>query len=214
MPTQEDYLTALAIAREACAEKDPRVQAGHSGAVWTPSGKGAGGAGVVEVPFLTTPYVIRCPGGEVSYKETAGKDPALWEQILLLHYFTTADGTPLSGQWISLKEIPDSRLYLPNFEKRAVAPLLGRFGDRPESVHEPVRRLGGAADVPGGDVGVTVPVFPRVPVTILFWKGDEEFPPRVHILFDRTIAGYLPTEDIILTSQMLAFRLIALAGKG
>lgn len=213
MPTQEDYLTALAIAREECAEKDPRVQAGRSGALWTPSGTGSGGAGVAEVRFLATPYLIRCPGGDVAYRAKSEKEPALWEQILLLHYFNTADGTPLSGHWISVKEIPDSRLYLPIFDKRAVAPLLGRFGTDPNRAREAARSIGGR-DADGGDVGVTVPVFPRVPVTILFWKADEEFSPRVQILFDRTIVRYLPTEDIILTSQMLAFRLIALAGQG
>jgi len=206
-------LTALAIARGEYEKKDPKRQAERAGALWVPSGSGAEGSGSAELPFLGTPYVIRGPGGDVTYREKRGKEPALWEQILLLHYFTTADGVPISGKWISLKEIPDSRLYLPTFEKRAVLPLLGRFGNRPEDIREAARALGGRAE-DGGDVSVTVPVFPRVPISVLLWKGDEEFPPRVQILFDRTIVRYLPTEDIILTSQMMAFRLTALAGTG
>jgi len=50
-----------------------------------------------------------------------------------------------------------------------------------------------------------------VPVTLVFWKGDEEFPPRLSILLDKSISHYLPTEDIVLASQMFALRLIGMA---
>jgi len=213
MPTQEDFLMALAIAQEETRRKDPARQSERSGALWSPAGTGPGEAGIAELPFLATRYIIRSPGAEVSYREEGDKAPALWEKILVLHYFTHADGSPLSGKWISVKEIPDSRLYLPNFEKRVVVPLLGRFGNDPEAIRNPARELGGRK-AEGADVAVTVPVFPRVPVTVLFWKGDEEFPPRIQVLFDETVVHYLPTEDIILSSQMLSFRLIGLAGKG
>ncbi len=214
MPTTEDFEMALAIAQDDYQQKDAREQVNRAGASWHPdeeAGEGAG-AGHVVVPFLSTRYEIRPPRGEVSYLEEGGKEPALWEKILLLHYFNTADGSALSQEPISFKEIPEGKLYLPNFEKRAVAPLLGRFGRDPEEVWEPARSVGGRRSELG-DFSVTIPAFPRVPVTLVFWKQDEEFPERLTILFDRTVVGYLPTEDIILSTQMLAFRLIGLAGK-
>ena len=208
----EDFEMAFAIAQQMYQEKDPIIQAEKSGSIWTDYGSSGEGVARAELPFLGTPYLIKGPEGDVCYKEDTGKEPALWEKIIVLHYFTTSDGTPLSQKWISVKEIPDSRLYLTNFEKRAVTPLLGRFGNNPEKIWEPARKLGGRkADV--GDVAFTLPVFPRVPITLQFWKADEEFPPRINILFDKTIIHYLPTEDIILASQMLTFRLIGLAGK-
>ena len=77
---------------------------------------------------------------------------------------------------------------------------------------EPARALGGRRSELG-DFSVTIPAFPCVPVTLVFWKKDEEFPERLTILFDGTVVNYLPTEDIILTAQMMAFRLIGMAGK-
>ncbi len=209
MPTEQDFLTALSIAQDEYKKMEPNSQLERSGSIRIP---GQDDSDHVELPFLGTHYVIRAPNGEVRYRDPGEKEPALWERIIVLHYFTTADGSPLSQKWITVKEIPDSRLYLPNFEKRAVVPLLGRFGKQPEEIREPARKLGGrTADI--GDISVTIPVFPRVPITLVIWKGDEEFPPRVNILFDEAIVNYLPTEDIILASQMLAFRLIGLAGK-
>jgi hypothetical protein len=59
-----------------------------------------------------------------------------------------------------------------------------------------------------GDTAVTVNVFPRVPLTLVLWRGDDEFGPEGNILFDSTISDYLPVEDIIVVSESLVRRLI------
>jgi len=210
MPTTEDFERALAIARDEYQANDPKQQAEKAGAIWHPPTVPEDQNGCTEVPFLKTAYHIRSPQGDVSYKEGNEKEPDLWEKILLLHYVNTATGAPLSQKLISFKEIPEGMLYLPNFEKRAVAPLLGRFGNTPEAVWEPARSLGGRKSE-SGDFSVTIPVFPRLPVTLVFWRQDEEFAARLSLLFDETVVQYLPTEDIILSAQMMAFRLIGLA---
>jgi hypothetical protein len=210
MPTTEDFEIALAIACKDFGQRDPSLQAEKAGVAWKPASGGEGGR--AEVPFLAIPYLIQGPAGEVSYKEDQGKEPALWEKILILHYFGTADGTAMAKDHISFKEVREAMLYLPNFEKRAAAPLLGRFGANPEQILEPAQELGGWKE-DMGDFAVTIPVFPRVPVTLVFWKQDEEFEARLTILFDRTVIRYLPTEDIVLSTQMMAYRLIGMAGR-
>lgn len=212
MPTREDFEMALAVAQEVFQKQDPVKQAVRAGASRSPSGKTGKEAGHAVVPFLGTPYEIHGPGGKVCYQGEEEKEPALWEKILLLHYYNTSRGVAISQQFLSFHEIPDGRLYLPNFEKRAVAPLLGRFGNEPEEAWEPARKLGGRKAEPG-DFSVTIPVFSRVPITLVFWKKDEEFPARLNILFDKTVVSYLPIEAIVLSTQMMAFRLIGLAGK-
>lgn len=212
MPTREDFEQALDLAREAFRQRDPVRQAARAGAEWMPEPGGGPGKGRIQVSFLNTRYEVRAPEGDVEYAASEGtqKEPALWEKILVLHYLNQADGTPLAGRYISFKEIPDGRLYQPNFEKRAVAPLLAVFGSNPGEALLSGQALGGR-QVELGDLAITVPVFPRVPVTVVFWEPDEEFPARVTLLFDRSISHYLPTEDMVLASQMLAFRLVGLA---
>ena len=83
---------------------------------------------------------------------------------------------------------------------------------KPEQILEPAQKLGGRKE-DMGDFAVTIPAFPRVPITLVFWKQDEEFEARLTILFDRTVLRYLPTEDIVLSAQMMAYRLIGMAGK-
>jgi hypothetical protein len=59
-----------------------------------------------------------------------------------------------------------------------------------------------------GDVSVTIPAFSRVPITIVVWKGDEEFPPSASILFDDTVLDYLSAEDINVLCQTVTWRLV------
>lgn len=203
---------ALALARDAYRRQDPEAQAARAGAVWHPPGGSGEPPGTTVLRFLGTDYEILSPGAEVRFREQPDKEPALWEKAHLLHYCHTASGRPLAHRPMSFKEVPDGRLYLPIFEKRVTAPLLARFGRNPEETWEPAKQLGGSR-AEAGDFAVTVPVFPRVPITLVFWKEDEEFPARLSVLYDRTATEYLPTEDLVLTAQMLAFRLIGLAGK-
>ncbi len=43
---------------------------------------------------------------------------------------------------------------------------------------------------------------------MIFWSGDEEFPPEARILFDSTVPTYLSTEDVAVLSQQTVFGLI------
>ena len=49
-----------------------------------------------------------------------------------------------------------------------------------------------------------------MPMTYILWKGDEEFPATVQLLFDRSVEGYLSLEDIVVVGEMATSRLIAL----
>jgi hypothetical protein len=53
-----------------------------------------------------------------------------------------------------------------------------------------------------------------VPVTLVLWGGDEEFPARGNILFDDTISGYLSTYDITVLCDAIVWRLVRFLREG
>ncbi len=59
-----------------------------------------------------------------------------------------------------------------------------------------------------GDIAVTIPAFSRVPITLVLWRGDDEFPPNANILFDSTILDYLSAEDVNVLCQTIAWQLV------
>jgi hypothetical protein len=50
--------------------------------------------------------------------------------------------------------------------------------------------------VDGGDRAYEFPFFPRLPVRLLLWLADAEFPARVVFLFDRTADQHLQLDGL------------------
>ncbi|MHB8909002.1 MAG: DUF3786 domain-containing protein [Syntrophales bacterium] len=162
-------------------------------------------ADTIQLRFLNREYrIARLPGTVTLVPET--EPVPVGESLLILHYLVTARGTPSGTGQISFKEVPEGVVYYPTFYKRAIRPLLARFGAAPAGLL-PAAAVFGGVDAHQGDAAVTVQAFPKVAVTWVLWKGDDEFPAEGTILVDRNIQDYLPTEDIVVLCQTIAIKL-------
>ncbi len=130
------------------------------------------------------------------------------EGLVFLHHLETADGSALSGEWTAFRNLPEARDgYARSFEGRAVGPLLSRFGGDAAGFERAAEAIGGTRLEMSADVAFRIEAFPRFPMAILMWEGDDEFPPRGKIMFDKTAGHYLPTEDVAVISSLLVSRL-------
>ncbi|MBO8167557.1 MAG: DUF3786 domain-containing protein [Thermoanaerobacteraceae bacterium] len=157
--------------------------------------------GVVTVRYFGKDIRITYPQAEFDTEELS-----LVEKILVLHYLTGSLGHPLAGEFISFKELPGGEIYNTPFYNRAVRPFLAAFGVRPKLFALAARQLGGKEQTLG-DVSYTFFAFPKVPVTIVMWEGDDEFPPSANILFDKSASDYLPTEDYAILASLTVAKL-------
>ena len=162
------------------------------------------------VAFLNRVYSIDFPGLE--FKDEAGpeKEVPIQEQILILHYMSATAPPPLTGNWISYREIPGASFYYSAFVKRALDPLTKTFGQNAEGLLEAGKRLRGQT-IDSGDVGYEFRLLPNVSVRLILWAGDNEFPASANIVFDENIGGILSAEDIAWLAGMLVYRLMVLA---
>ena len=161
---------------------------------------------IITLKHLNRRYQITLPEIDITLTDSPEEAVPLKSRVLILHYLIHAQGTPLHNKLITFKELPEGILYLPTFAKRTTAPLIKYFGDTPHQL-VPAAGLGGRK-VDFGDVAVTISAFPRMPVSLVLWRGDSEFPPEAGILFDASITDYLPTEDIIITCESIIWTLV------
>jgi len=162
------------------------------------------------VKYLNTPYSISFPEMEVVSIEDK-QMAAQRDRLLILHYLLNADGSPLTGNMITYKEIPGGATYFPTFHKRTIKPLLDNFGGEPDRLLAAAELLGGSkADY--GDVGIKIDAFSRVPLTLVIWRADDEFPAAGSIIFDSSIEGYLAAEDITVLCEIIAWKLVKAGG--
>jgi hypothetical protein len=116
---------------------------------------------------------------------------------MILHYLLHAQDTPLSGRLISLKEVPNGgMLFYPAFQKEAIFTCVETFSCDFAGFYQTAEKFGGER-TKRGDAAVCLPAFPKVPVTLILWEGDEELPASGTILFDASVDAFLPVEDII-----------------
>jgi len=203
MPRIDDYIAACALARERLAAHPYEALLKRSG--FEPE---AGRA--LRVPFLNRVFRLSYPDFEFHDVAAPGKEIPIQEQVLVLHYLQADLPGPPSGDWVAYREVPGAAFYFAAFVKRAVDPLKKAFGHDLAGLKRAAARLDGAA-VGFGDAGFEFRLFPKVPVRLILYAGDEEFPAEASILFDRSIAGMLSPEDIAWLAGMLVYRLVGLS---
>jgi hypothetical protein len=204
---QKYYRQAFDLACRQIKELDPREMAEKSGAHFEKGSRGEGGR--ISLTLFNARYVIDLP--DLLITSVDKKVVSLVTKIVLLHYLVKADGRPPAGQLIPYKEIPGGMLYAGVFARRAIEPLIRVFANSPERLLDAGSLLGGR-EATFGDVSFVVTALPRIPLTYIVWKGDEEFPATIQLLFDKSVEGYLSLEDVVVVGEMATNRLIALAG--
>lgn len=148
------------------------------------------------VKFFSDEYTVDVAGRKVLSLScnVPAKD---FVAILVLHYLQQElkGLEPLSGEWISFKELSSGETYYPAFRKRAIEPVLRKYGADPQAMLTALDKVI-ARKVEQADAAVVVEAFPGVPVLVELWKGDDEFGAEANILFDRSIAKIFCTEDV------------------
>ena len=162
------------------------------------------------VPFLDRVYRVGFPDFQFVDESNVSTDVLIQEQILILHFMAAGVVSGLSGNWIAYREIPGAAFYFSAFTKRAVDPLKKVFGHNLSEFSKTAEGLHGTP-LDTGDAAYEFRVFPDVPLRLILWEGDDEFPPEASIIFDESIGKILSPEDVAWLSGMLVYRLIALS---
>jgi len=203
VPRIDDYINARKLAVEKLSPESFEKIAQRSG--FEPSDGPS-----LHIPFLDRTYLVSYPHFEFEDQADSQKEIPLQEQVLILHYLMAAETPDLSGQWVSYREIPGASFYFGAFVKRAVDPLKKVFGQNTSGFCQAAERLQ-ARKIENGDAGFEFQMFPAVPLQLILWEGDNEFPAEANILFDKTIGRLLSPEDVAWLAGMVVYRLMALA---
>jgi len=158
------------------------------------------------IDFLGGHYKVEYPSGNFEPVPISEGELPVFTQILILHYLANPTEILDTGTLISYKELPGGAIYIKPFTGRAIDPLVKIFGSNPDRLLEVVTLLGGQPNGLG-DVGVTLRVLPRIPLTLVLWRADDEFPASGNILFDASAPAILPTEDYAVLASIVVFGL-------
>ncbi|NTW16533.1 MAG: DUF3786 domain-containing protein [Syntrophaceae bacterium] len=149
------------------------------------------------VPFLNAEFL--CSAERQSIEPLSGEGftaPDFLLFLVVLHYLLEAKPQELSGRWIGEKEIPGGEVFFRGLHGLPLEPLTKIFGRQPDLFRSVAESLGGTP-VQMGDLAFRFPTFPRIPLVLVLWEGDDEFEPEMLIRFDSTVTFQLERLDAI-----------------
>jgi hypothetical protein len=96
-----------------------------------------------------------------------------------------------------------------------IVPLLREFGDDYGKFQSAAGKIGGVLHGPSPDGGHCwdFPVLPKIPLRLVFYEADDEFPADIQILFDRSAPRFMAFECLAFLVGCFSKSLI-MAAKG
>lgn len=107
---------------------------------------------------------------------------------LVLRYLAAGRAIQPEGREITFRDLAGGQFYLQPVLNRTAVPLVNVFGNDLDRLRAALDRVPHAV-VPVGDLGARIPAIGRLDITLVYRRGDEEFPPEATFLFDRALAS-------------------------
>jgi len=158
------------------------------------------------VPALNRCLSVDLEQGRVTV-DGFGPARPVWA-VLAVHYLCAENLSP-DPREVSFSYFQDCRSYLTVFGKRITARFLATSGRTAETFERLAGSVGGTR-MNGAGTGYRFDVFPRIPVAILRYEGDDEVPAGASIVYQADAERLLPAEDRVVAAEVL---LDTLAGK-
>ncbi|GBE04166.1 MAG TPA: DUF3786 domain-containing protein [Nitrospirae bacterium] len=158
-----------------------------------------------ELKCLAQDIHISLKDREITASSETGKfivnDLGEYSRLPILSYLLTAKDLPLSGELVRPADLSGGGIFVRGTHVLPLDEIAETFGHD----HELFLSIGktlGASVLDYGDVSLELSAFPRIPVILIVWAGDDDFPAKVSLLFDSTCTLQLPIDILWSTAMM------------
>lgn len=181
-PADEGFAAPIRAMRQRMVRVDLKAEAARLGATYR--------EGALVIACLGREFAIDNQG---TIRSRCHVNP--WMQTLLLTYCLSGGTGEPDGQWAAFGELPGCAGAAPYFARRFERPLTAMAEEHADVIPHLLGLFGGVP-MEGFDASHAFMLrpLPRVPLLVLFWEPDAEFPARVTAMLDRSAPTYLGPE--------------------
>lgn len=137
-----------------------------------------------------------------------------WVVAPFLNYVIAGKGTPISGKWVPLRELPNGKTWYRLFGQRCEKPLKQVADTHPVLFEEMIHLFNGrrVQNNFGADIELVLHPLPRVPILICYWQPEDGLESSLNLFFDAGAEDHLNIESIYAlgTGLVVMFEKIAL----
>lgn len=131
------------------------------------------------------------PSSESDYRWLQGIEELF--SLSAIQYLTKTKAILPSGKLINPGDLKGGDIFFRGSHVLPMDTLAQKYRKSPQDFLLAGELLGGKV-LSLGDASVELRPFPRIPITLILWKEDEEFPSRISLLFDSTAEQHLPID--------------------
>ncbi len=129
-----------------------------------------------------------------------------YAKLSLLRYLTHAQDRPLSGELVKPSQLPGGDFFVSGSHVLPLARIARVFDHRPDMFVHQGQILGGTR-TEHGDAALQLLPFPRIPLYLVLWFGDNEFPAWATLLVDKNCLEHMAL-DIVWSTCMLTLLML------
>jgi hypothetical protein len=136
-----------------------------------------------------------------------------WVVFPVLDYVLKCKGVPVSGDWVSFRELEGGKEKYALFKKRG-EDVLKHLADNYTDFFEDIVHMFKGKTVDErfeSDVSVVLYPFPLVPIMICYWKPEDELESSLNVFFDKTVDDNLGIDSAFSIGTGLAMMFEKLA---
>ena len=164
------------------------------------------------IRFLDMDYRIHRRTADVEKREKNGPytDGNSFNEVMTLFDVLcwSREDACLSGEWVTLSALGGG-VHTALASDGIFGGVIERFAAQEEGLSPVLEGMGGVR-MPKGEPGYQIPVFPFLPLYFQYWRGDEEFPPQLTLLWDKNTTQFLHYETVYYLTGFLLQRVAAL----
>lgn len=137
-----------------------------------------------------------------------------WVVAPLLDYVISCAGKPVSGNWVTIRELKNGIDWTPLFGQRCAKPLK-RVADAHTDLFELMIDVFSAKPAPrafDSDIAVVLHPLPKIPILICYWKPDGEMDSTLNVFFDDSVEDNLTVDSLyrITAGLVIMFEKVAI----
>ncbi len=135
------------------------------------------------------------------------QSPHEYLYVFIIHYLLKSKETELFKEWISEKDIPGGATFFRGPHEIPTNLISSRYSGDIEKFRKTCDQLGGIP-LNLADAAYVFKITPRIPVAVLYWDGDDEFPPESKILYDKSVTEHLASDIIFALAVDICTRIV------
>lgn len=146
------------------------------------------------LPVWGVDYVIYPDAGKIECS-TDSRPLHQYFSLVAIHYLLTAREISPVKQWISEKDMMGGATFFRGPHAIPTHLITSRAGNSIETF----RQLGSVSHgspLNLADAAFSLSITERIPVAVLYWAGDEDFPAEAKILYDKTLPNHFALDIV------------------